>query len=302
MDLRAIRYFMEVVDAGGFAKASEKVHLTQPALSKAVRLLEESLDLQLIERGKRGVHLRLTPAGEVVYRHGLALLATRDDMLAELEAMRSLRGGRLKFGLAPLGSAELFAPVIARFRSLYPKIDMQLLVRGGIEQTNALRKGEIELATGITALDSEFEGLRIRKDPMVVVLPKQHRLAHRQELRLQELADTAQILFEREYALHQLVFEACERAGFIPANVTRVSHPDFGIALVAAGTGAMILPSYIAERHAVAGVIAVPLKEADLHWELSIFWRRGQPLSFAAEAMIALVRERLSNSPGQGQI
>ena len=295
MDLRAIKYFIEVVDAGGFAKASDKVHLTQPALSKAIRQLEDSLDLQLIERGKRGVALRLSPAGEVVYRHGLALLAARDDMLGELEAMRSLKSGRLKFGLAPLGSAELFAPVIARFRSLYPKVDMQLLVRGGIEQTNALRKGEIELATGITALDAEFDGIRIRRDPMVVVLPRQHPLAHRRELCLHELADTAQILFEPEYALHQLVVNACTQAGFAPKDVTRVSQPDFGIALVAAGTGAMILPSYIADRHAVSGVVSVALCETDLYWELSLFWRRGQPLSFAAEAMIALVKERLGD-------
>lgn len=70
MDLKVLRYFIEIIDAGGFGKASEKVHLTQPALSKAVRQLEEELDLVLLERGKRGTQVKLTQAGEVVYRHG----------------------------------------------------------------------------------------------------------------------------------------------------------------------------------------------------------------------------------------
>ncbi|QTE83132.1 LysR family transcriptional regulator [Shewanella algae] len=296
MDLKVVRYFIEIVDAGGFAKAAEKIHLTQPALSKSIRQLEQDLDLVLLERGKRGSQLRPTAAGEVVYRHGQELLNVRRNMLRELAAQRSLNSGELHLGLAPLGSAELFAPVIARFRSRYPKVQMHLLVRGGVEQTAALKKGEIELATGIISFEDEFDGIRIRRDPMVVVLPRQHPLANSQELTLKALADIPQILFEPEYALHELVINACQRASFSPKDVTRVSHPDFGIALVAAGTGAMILPSFIAERHAVAGVISIPLAASDLIWELSLFWRRGQPLSFAAQAMVELVRQRLALS------
>jgi len=139
MDLKVLRYFIEIIDAGGFGKASEKVHLTQPALSKALRQLEEELDLVLLERGKRGTQVKLTQAGEVVYRHGKELLAGRQRMLAELSAQRSLTAGELKLGLAPLGSAEIFAPIIAKYRQQYPQIEMHLLVRGGVEQTLAIQ-------------------------------------------------------------------------------------------------------------------------------------------------------------------
>jgi len=297
MDLKVIRYFIEIVDHGGFAKAAEAIHLTQPALSKAINQLEEELDLVLLERGKRGSQLKPTASGEVVYRYGIQLLKVRQEMHRELEAQRSLNAGELHLGLAPLGSAEIFAPVIARYRSLYPKIAMQLFVRGGIEQTIALKKREVELATGIISFEEEFEGFCIRRNPMVVVVPKQHALANQPQLTLKQLEETPQILFDEEYALHELVFKGCVNAGFIPKVATKVSHPDFGITLVAAGTGVMIMPEFIAARHAVAGVNRVPLSTDDLIWELSLFWRKGHPLSFAAQAMVTLIREQLAAEP-----
>ncbi|ABZ75521.1 transcriptional regulator, LysR family [Shewanella halifaxensis HAW-EB4] len=296
MDLKALHYFTQVVDAGGFAKASRNVFLTQPALSKAIKALEEELDMVLLERGKRGTQIKLTAAGEVVYRHAELLMSQRQSMLSELDALKNLTGGTLKLGLAPLGSAELFAPVIAKFRLQYPKVDMRLLVRGGIEQTLALQKDEIELATGIIEFDGEFDGLRIRNDPMVVVVPKTHALAECKELQLKDLQSLSQVMFEPEYALYELILNACDKAGFIPAEITRVSHADFGIALVAAGTGIMVLPQIIAERYRVDAVVNVPLAAHDLRWELSLFWRKQQSLSFAAKAMIELVKLQLEQT------
>lgn len=258
MDLKVIRYFIEIVDAGGFGKACEKVHLTQPALSKAVRQLEEELDLTLLERGKRGTQVKLTPAGEVVYRHGKDLLDGRKRMLAELAAQRNLSAGELNLGLAPLGSAEIFAPIIAKYRQQYPQIEMHLLVRGGVEQTSAIQKGEIELATGIIDFDDGYDGIRVFNDPMVVVLPKENPLASREHLFITDLNHQPQVMFETEYTLYQLVLTACQAAGFTPQNITRVSQADFGIALVAAGTGIMVLPRSIARRYSVSGVVNIP--------------------------------------------
>ncbi|PKG55936.1 LysR family transcriptional regulator [Shewanella sp. GutDb-MelDb] len=293
MDLKTLYYFVEVVNAGGFSKASKTVFLTQPALSKAIRLLEEELQMVLLERGKRGTQVKLTAAGQVVYRHAEQLLSGRQRMLAELDGLRNLTGGTLRLGLAPLGSAELFAPAIAKFRQDYPKIEMQLLVRGGIEQTAALKKDDIELATGIIDFDDEFDGLRIRNEPMVVVVPKSHPLASKKQLQLNDLRDQAQVMFEREYTLYEFVLSACEKVGFAPTEITRVSHADFGIALVAAGTGVMLLPQIIAERYRVDAVVNVPLASRDLRWELSLFWRKQQTLSFAAKAMIQIVKLQL---------
>lgn len=292
MDLRVLRYLVEIVSCGGFGKAAEQVHLSQPALSKAIRSLEEELGVTLLERGRRGGVPRLTSAGDVVHKHALTLLDGRRRMLAELDALQNLGGGELHIGLSPLGSAELFAPVIARFRSTYPQVSIHLLERGGAELEDALRQGEIELGTSLIPRESRFDWLQIRDDPMMVALPAGHPLAASKTLHLQDLAGTPLVTFETTFVLNRLIHDACVASGFEPQEVTHVSQADFGLALVASGSGAMLLPRLVAERHDLPGVVIRPLQSSALRWQLSIIWRKDASLSAAAQAMLAMIRQQ----------
>ncbi|GIU21105.1 LysR substrate-binding domain-containing protein [Shewanella colwelliana] len=293
MDLKALHYLVEIVKCGGFNRAAAKIHISQPALSKAINQLEAELELPLLTRGKRGTSVALTVHGQLVYDYAVRLLDTKQAMFNELNQLRGLETGQLKLGLAPLGSAELFAPIIAKFRQRHPKINTQLLVRGGVEQTSALQQGEIELATGIIELGNEFEGIAIHTEPMVVVLPAQHELAQRQEIPLSALNHCSQILFEAEFSLHEMVINACEQADVIIDNPTQVNQPEFGIALVASGIGVMLLPRFIAERYQIEGVVTRALTETRLSWKMSLFWVKDKPLSFAALTMIEIVKQHL---------
>jgi DNA-binding transcriptional LysR family regulator len=135
---------VEVTRQGGFSQAARTVFATQSAVSKAVRQLEEDLGFVLLDRD---VHPpRLTPAGEIVHRRALTLLAEQDDLLAELNALRGLQRGELRLGLPPIGSSQLFAPVFAAFRARYPGIDIRLVEHGSKRLEEVLRAGEIDLA------------------------------------------------------------------------------------------------------------------------------------------------------------
>lgn len=292
LDLRVLRYFVAIVDAGSFGKAAEQVHISQPALSKAIHQLEEELSETLLERGKRGTSIRLTPAGQVVYQHALSLLDGRQKMIQELQALKRLERGHLKIGLSPLGSAELLAPIIAKFRAKHPLIEIELLERGGAEQETALRNGDIELATSLIPDDDDFAWLTIHDDPLMVVLPNGHPLAKQAGVSLPELAGNALVTFEASFVLNKLIHHACLSAGFEPTEVTYVSQPDFGLALVAAGTGVMLLPKLIAERHVTPGVVIKPLENTGLRWQLSVIWRKDKMLSFAGQAMLNLIKDR----------
>ena len=287
MDIRQLRMLVEVVRHDGFSAAAEAVFATQPTISKAIRQLEDELGEVLLQRSRNGV--RLTPAGQIVYRRALALLGEREDMLRELEELRDLQRGELHLSLASLGSDILFAPVFARFRQLYPQIELRVLERGSEALEESLRAGEIELAASLLPVADDLDWQPVRTEPLVALLPRQHPLAGSASLQLQDLADVPFVLFEKGFLLNRHIIQACQARGFSPREVTRSGQPDFIVALVAAGLGVALLPRMIANARPRADVVIVPLDEPELDWKMVLAWRRGGYLSAAAQAWLRLV-------------
>ena len=293
MDIRQLRMLVEVVRHDGFSAAAEAVFATQPTISKAIRQLEDELGEVLLQRSRNGV--RLTQAGQIVYRRALALLGEREDMLRELEELRDLQRGELHLGLASLGSDILFAPVFARFRQLHPQIELRVLERGSEALEESLRAGEIELAASLLPVADDLQWQAVRTEPLVALLPRQHPLAGSASLQLQDLAEVPFVLFEKGFLLNRHIIQACQARGFSPREVTRSGQPDFIVALVAAGLGVALLPRMIANARLRADVVIVPLDEPELDWKMVLAWRRGGYLSAAAQAWLRLVEAQHSH-------
>lgn len=289
MNLRSLHYFTEIVRLGSYGKAADSIPLSQPALSKAIRQLEDELGATLLERGRRGVGVKMTAAGEVLWQHARTMLDGQVQLLADLEALRGLRQGVLRLGLPPLGSAEVFAGPIAHFREQYPAVRLQLREQGSEELEQALRAGEIELTATLLPLRPDLDALPVRTEPMMLAVPRQHPLASRASVALTELDGVPLVQLENGFVLNRMVHDACIAAGFAPQEGARSAQPNFALALVAAGVGVMCLPRLVAQRHANEGIRLLPLDAPQLDWRLAMAWRRGVPLSPAARAWLALV-------------
>lgn len=295
MDLRALRAFCEVVRQGGFSQAARAIHATQPTVSKAVRQLEDEIGMPLLDRQRQPP--RLTAAGDIVFRRAQAMLAEREDLVAELQELRGLRRGVLRLGLPLLGSSILFAPLFARFRSRYPGIEISLAEHGSRRLEDMVSSGEIELGATLTPVPPAFEYQAVTREPLMALIPPDHSLADAPSLRLAQLRDTPFILFDSGFALNPLLQQACERAGYSPAVAARSGQIDFIVALVASGLGVSFLPRPVAEQRRQSGVRLVPLDERDAIWEMTLIWRRGGYLSHAAQAWLALTREVYATLP-----
>lgn len=291
MELRTLQALVEVVRQGGFTAAAKTLFATQSAVSKSVRQLEEELGRILLERRPGGV--RLTEAGEIVYRRALRLLAERDDLAAELADLRGLKHGTLRLGLPPLGSGVLFAPLFARFRALYPGVEIQLVEHGSDRLEEILRAGEIDFAAALLPTGSDLEWIEVRREPLVAVLAKDHPLAARPHLRIDDLRAAPFILYESGFALNRIILGACRRAGFEPKVVARSSQIDFIIELAAAGLGAAFIPRLLEGGRPRDGRASVPLDEPDMNWRIALAWRHGAYLSDAAQAWLELVRQSI---------
>ena len=292
MELRTLRAFVEVVRQGGFSNAARTLAATQSTISKAVKQLEDELGVLLLDR--LGHRTMLTPAGEVVHRRAIIMLAERDDLLTELAELRGLSRGVLRLGLPPIGSAMLFAPLLTIFRTRYPGIEIQLVEHGSKRLTEMVLAGELELAASLLPLSDALEWQDVRRDPVDALLPSNHALATRGSLRMADLAQVPFIMFEAGFALNPILLSVCERSGFTPSVAIYTSQVDFVLGLVAAGLGVGFLPRMIAAQRGHAGVRAVPVADAGMDWHMALSWRRGGYLSQAATAWLALVRERTS--------
>ncbi|MFY0480496.1 LysR family transcriptional regulator [Achromobacter marplatensis] len=288
MDLRPLRALVAVVRQGGFSQAAKTIHATQPTVSKAVRQLEDELGLPLLDRQAQPI--RLTDAGEIVYRRALAMLAERDDLYAELDDLKGLKRGVLRLGLPPLGSS-LFAPMFARFRSRYPQIEISLVEHGSRRLEEMVMTGEIELAASLQPVPDNVEWQPVAREPLIALLPADHPSARAASVALHELRESPFILFETGFALNRIIHDACQRAGFTPAIAARSGQIDFIVALVAAGLGVAFLPRLKADEALPAGVCRVPLRDPGTDWEMVLVWRRGGYLSHAAQAWLALTQE-----------
>lgn len=286
MELRTLRIFTEVVRQGGFTQAAKTVFLTQSAVSKAVRQLEDELGLILLDRsGHKSV---MTDAGEVVFQRALRILAEQDDLKTELAELQGLTKGILRLGLPPIGSDTLFAPLFAIYRRRYPGIDIQLVEHGSKKLEDMVRNGEVDLGASLLPAPEEFDWQNVRKEPIDVLLPASHPLAGQSAIALKQLQDLPFILFDAAFALNPIILNACRIQGFSPMVAARSSQINFIIELVHAGLGIGFLPRLIAEQRVRPGVCHITISEPALSWDMAWVWRRGAYLPHAARAWLEL--------------
>ncbi|MCU1729276.1 LysR substrate-binding domain-containing protein [Pseudomonas sp. 7P_10.2_Bac1] len=292
MEFKQLRTFVSVARHGGFTQAAQHLHISQSAVSKQVAQLEHSLSTPLFDR--LGSQVRLTAAGSVVLQRAEGLLRLHNELLSELDDLSHLARGELKLGLPLLGGNALFANLFAEYRRRYPNIKVQLLEGGSLNIEQAVLSGELELGGSLTPKHGHtFSYQPFCDEPLDALLPADHPLAEDGSVRLEQLAETPFLLYQRSFVLNDRVVQACQQMGFTPIEGGRSAQSDFLVALVAAGQGVVLLPSVVARELVRPDVVRLKLIAPDyLRWDIAFIWREGAYLSRAAQAWLELLRER----------
>ncbi|MGL6335526.1 LysR family transcriptional regulator [Aeromonas jandaei] len=289
MDIRALRYFVELVREQSFTRASEKLFVTQPTISKMIRNIEEELGQPLLNR--EGRRFTLTDSGQVLFQRAQTILAEMQQLEAELADLQSLQHGRLTLGIPPM-VGHLYADLIRAYRTRYPKVELTLVEYGGRLIEQAVLEGELDLA--ITMLPTKEEGplsaLDLDRYPIQVVLPDQPRWRGDAPLRMEALQEEPFLLYTQAFTLSERLEQACREAGFVPQVAARSSQWDFLTAMVRSGMGVAFLPEPVCNRLNPEGLVLRPL-EPELSWRLGVIWPRERYLSRTAEAWLELCRK-----------
>ncbi len=296
MELRALRYFIEVVRQQSFTVAAEQMHVTQPTISKMVKALEDEIGSPLLLRDGR--QMVLTDAGRIVYQRGQDVLAAQAQLQAELRDLGTLGRGELTIGIPPMGGS-LFTPAIAAFRQRYPKVELKLIEQGSRVIEAALLSGELELGGVLEPVDPDtIEVLPISHEVLWLVARKGSRWDSLGEVALADLAAEPFVFYGESLALNDVVLNACRTAGFTPTIVSRSGHWDFMASLVLAGLGIALLPAPYCRRLDAARFTCLPVAAPQIRWDMAIGWRRNGYLSHAARAWLQVAREAMSGGGG----
>jgi DNA-binding transcriptional LysR family regulator len=244
LNVGRLRVLKEVAYRGSFSAAADALSYTQSAVSQQIAALEAETGMTLLERHPRGVSL--TAAGQTLVGHAEGILARLESAEAALSAIAGLRGGRLRMASFPTAGATLMPLAIATFRARYPDVELTL-AEGEPEQiAPRLRAGELDLALlfefGESSLAEDITRVELLKDPLYLALPREHALAGKRKLRLQDLRGEAWVQTSSSSPCARHVVRSCHAAGFEPRVSFESDDYQTVQGLVAAGVGVALIP------------------------------------------------------------
>jgi DNA-binding transcriptional LysR family regulator len=279
MELRHLRYFVAVAEELHFGRAAERLHIAQPPLSRQIRDLERELGTALFERGARGV--TLTVAGRAFLPEARLTIAQAERALRTAQRAAQGETGRLRVGFVDAATHSGILPdVLAFFRMHLPSIGLSLFEMDALQQADALRDGRIDLGILLSPPSDAEQWLRVETvyaDPLIMALPRGHRLAKRARLSIADFATDAFVLFPRSVApaLFDEVVARCRAARFSPRVLQEAVGWHTIVSLVSAGIGVAFVPrSLRSVQH--AGVVYRPLRDARIDMQLFAMWKRGE--------------------------
>ncbi|TGV02190.1 LysR family transcriptional regulator, partial [Mesorhizobium sp. M00.F.Ca.ET.186.01.1.1] len=213
MDIRQLQYFVEVAKQRNFTKAANALHVSQPSISKMMKALEEELGVVLLDRSER--KMELTEAGELVYGYATKVLQLMEGMSSSIAEIRNVERGRVKMGMMPTVGSFLLPNVIALFKKQYPGIDIEMKEYSAKLLEVQVEQGSVDLGLTVLPTDAEkFAAVPLVSEDVVAIAHQKHWLAGMDEVNLAQLKDEDFILFTEEYAIHDVVRQACMKSGF----------------------------------------------------------------------------------------
>jgi LysR family cyn operon transcriptional activator len=254
INLRMLRTFVVVADAGGFARAAGRLSLTQSAASRQIMALEAELGVALFDRVGR--NLRITPEGIDLLQRGRELL---EDAASMTERARALKGGRvgtLHVGAPTQVIENLLAPFVTKHRNRHPGIEIRLLEAAADRLQGHLDRGDVQLGIMPSGHDP-FDGRLLYPIYVMAALSRRHRLARRAAIEIEQLAEEPLLLLGRQFGLRSWFEAACDAAHIVPRMVMESAAPHTLIALSCENYGIAIVPSDVRSQQEEVRLIPV---------------------------------------------
>ncbi len=297
MDFHHLKYFVEVADKKSFSKAARTLHISQSAISRTIKALEDELGVVLFMRNAKAVEL--TDAGTIFMTHAKRVVFMFEHLKTDFENEFKLEQGSILIGLPPITDAPIFAQLLGEFKKEYPQIEIDLYEHGSKKVEISVQEGLIDLGIICTQpKGKDFESFFLTQDPMHVIIHKENPLSNDKVIPLKNLANESLVLYRDDFNLHDEIIRSCKKIGYQPKIVFETSQRDLMIQTVVANLGIALLPSRLCPTpennpEIAKSVVIRPLVDPEIMHTLYVIWKRGHYLSHAAQLWIDFVRNKI---------
>jgi DNA-binding transcriptional LysR family regulator len=287
MELRQVRYFVEVAEKLNFTRAADKIGIAQPALSQQIKQLEIELGGNLFVRTKRKV--MLTNAGTLFLAEAKLLLEQAEHAKDIARQVFSGLSGKLVIGFVESSTWEILPKILSIYSKKYPNVKIVLRHLHTNNQVEALKNNTIDIGIiGLPINDSALHIHTIRKDHYWVALQKGHPLSCQKKIHITDLSNEKFITINREVGTiyYDTMVQICMSAGFSPCIVQTANELPTILSLVSCGMGIALI--HESAKNYRADLVFKPLAGVDtIAYQLAFAWRKDNPSS----AITFFVRE-----------
>ena len=291
--IKQLKAFVAVAQTRNFAEAGERLHLSQPALSIAIKKMEDIAGGQLLSRTTRT--LALSPEGEDFLPVAQRLLTDWDNALTDLHNLFAMHRGKLTIATMASFSISQLPKALSHYRVQHPDINIAIQDVIAESVVDLVRKGRVEIGVTFDPDDSEdlnFEPLF--EDRLVVVTPKKHPLLDIQNITWKHLQNYPFIALQRPASMRQMV-DKTTRARGISLNVEIEANQLASISsMIVNGLGISVMPSLTILQMKTLGLECRPLTHPRVTRRVGILTRRRYPLSAAARAMVQTLKHQIT--------
>ncbi|HAA89592.1 MAG: Transcriptional regulator LysR family [Thermoanaerobacterales bacterium 50_218] len=287
--------FNMVVEKKSLTKAAQALHLTQPAVSKHLRSLEQYYGTTLVHRTTRDIEL--TEAGKVVYHYSKQVVGLLQKSREEVKNIAGCVKGELLIGASTIPGEYLLPHLLGRFQQLYPEVKVKMEIADSEVIVRKVLANEVEVGfVGVPVTNRALQEELVYEDELVVIVPRNHRFAGRQEITLEELLTEPLLVREKGSGTRRVIEGRLAEQGVDPRSLKvklELGSTEAVINAVIAGLGISLVSRLAAQLHADSGELAcLRLKGLSFKRGLFLITRKHQHKSLILEKFLSFLKSQ----------
>jgi len=289
MELRQLEYFQMASRLKNITRAAERLRVSQPNITVAIKKLEAELGIQLFDRSQK--QLALTPEGAVFLNRIELALRNIQDAVLEVNDYKQLQKGTIKIGIPSMIGAYLFPKIFSSFQRQYPHLDIYLYEEGSMAIREQLERDELDF--GIVIISNASQSLQLlpmSTSQIAACVPENHPLAAKDSISIQDLTDADLIMLKEGSFLRHLVLDKLKAANITPNIVLESNQIETIKGLVSSGVGLAFLLDFIVDG--TPGIKALPLDEP-IFVDVGLAWKKDRYISKAAQSFMDFCKNTL---------